>query len=756
MNGSDLDDVEVPEDASVIKIFPGASFLTQLQIMLKISFIRKVRAPTIWLEVSLPLLFLVFVCLFASRARLWTDPLPNPEVDQYIPFAKIPGPSPQYGMIPDTPKTRAIMAAMQATSLALDSPNQILDSSIFFDNFEDYRSWIAKNRKVGDTFFAVNWSDEKVGFSTNGLTLDSLPDFVRTIMSAALLVEKQIQFPRIYFEYSALPSDSVFKSEDYETIEIIIFSTVLFIPPILTGAVNFGTEAESGLRDLLLFYGLSPSVNRVRWYLECFSVSFVLSLPFAIAISGLMGLSFWLLLVHFFLATGSMVSFTFALISLWPTQAMGRVVGLGILMSFFLFFFWAVFSWMFIDDGYYEKRILSIFPSASIPYTLAQIVSGHCMNLGQARYPKYFPVRLGFAYMAVETVVYYLFFILADTVKDMKWFRAQFRWGKQKPHPEITPIVIDKIAEDYDDVRAVDGISFSIEVSETLAIVGPNGAGKSTLLGILAGCHPPASGEIRFLGIDLAKDIESAHRMIGYCPQQNLFMDELTAPEWTKALSILRGTPDFDCSELFSALGLNEQLEGRMGDLSGGNKRKVCLASSLIGNPPIIILDEATSGVDFTSRTRMWSLIAGLKDTTVIMATHTLEECEKIADRIMVLVDGVISVLDTPTALRQRYKCGYLIETDQQNVAELETVMKSHGIGNPEIELTDERVRVVVSAEGHGAIAGILRDLKCEYHLSIQNLEEQIFSHVQHHEMEVIRRRESKMEIQDEELHTGV
>jgi ABC-2 type transport system ATP-binding protein len=145
--------------------------------------------------------------------------------------------------------------------------------------------------------------------------------------------------------------------------------------------------------------------------------------------------------------------------------------------------------------------------------------------------------------------------------------------------------------------------------------------------------------------------------MMDYCPQDNLFMNELTAAEWTKTLCILRGVPEFDCSELFSALGLNEQLKGRIGEKSGGNKRKVCLASSLIGNLPIVILDEATSGVDFTSRTRIWSLISSLKNTTVIMGTHTLEECEKIADRIRMLVDGEVSVLDPPTALRQLFKC---------------------------------------------------------------------------------------------------
>jgi ABC-type multidrug transport system ATPase subunit len=358
--------------------------------------------------------------------------------------------------------------------------------------------------------------------------------------------------------------------------------------------------------------------------------------------------------------------------------------------------------------------------------------------------------------MAVEAVVYYICFFVIDTLKSTNWFRAVFRWGKKIPQEAVTPIVVQKLVKQYDEVVALNGISFEVELGETLAVVGPNGAGKSTLLGTIAGCSVATSGTIAFLGIDVTHDIESAHRMMGYCPQQNLFMDELTAPEWTKTLSILRGVPDFDCSELFLALGLNTQLTARIGELSGGNKRKVCLASSLIGNPPIIVLDEATSGVDFTSRTRIWSLISGLKDTTVIMGTHTLEECEKIADRIMVLVDGSVSVLNTPTELRQLFKCGYLIETAESNSDSLRSILSAHGIEHPEIEITEERAKVVIPAEEHGVLVQILRDIHFEYLMSVQNLEEQIFSHVQEHEMQLLLRRESKAQVDEADEHPRV
>jgi ABC-type multidrug transport system fused ATPase/permease subunit len=300
-----------------------------------------------------------------------------------------------------------------------------------------------------------------------------------------------------------------------------------------------------------------------------------------------------------------MVSLTFALVVIWPTQSMGRVVGLGILMTFFVAFFWAWFSWLYTDDGYYEKWILSTLPSAVIPYTLGQIISGHCLDFSSVRHPDNYPVQLGLTYMAVKMIVYYITFVVIDYLKSTKWYAAPWKWSKTEPIEEMTPISVDWLRKTYGDIMVLNDLSFEIKIGETLAIVGPNGAGKSTLLTILVGALPSTSGHVRFEGLETTRDVECIHRMIGFCPQVNLFMNELKAPEWFHALCVLRGEPDFDYSELVAALGLDDQLESRLGDLSGGNKRKVCLATALLGNPAIVVLDEATSGVDFTSRTRI-------------------------------------------------------------------------------------------------------------------------------------------------------
>jgi ABC-type multidrug transport system ATPase subunit len=344
--------------------------------------------------------------------------------------------------------------------------------------------------------------------------------------------------------------------------------------------------------------------------------------------------------------------------------------------------------------------------------------------------------------MAVETIVYYIIFILADIFIPAKWFSPFAKWRKRRGEAMSISetISVRRLTKTYKSESVVDKISFDVANGEILAVVGPNGAGKSSILGMIAGCRHISSGQIDFFGVNAGTSPHLVHRIAGYCPQDNIFMNELKATEWLNAVCALRGVPDYDYSKILFALGLDEQTRPRIGDMSGGNKRKVCLASALVCDPSVVVLDEATSGVDFTSRTRIWSLISGLRDTTIIMATHTLEECEKIADRIMVVCDGKITNLASPNELRQSFKCGYLIETEESNLRKLRSIMASHSV-SCDCEVSEGRVRAIISSDEVRTLAAVLRDIDFKYLMSIQNLEEKIFSQIQEHEMDILRRR---------------
>jgi len=714
------------------------SFIRQLGIALKIALLRRFRAPTIWMEVVLSVVMFVFVCIFSSRVSLYTDEFRNPEAEAPRPYATVLGPSPQYGMIPNDANTRALLEMVDQNTFGVP-PRTIIGKAVFMESFENYTTWIEDNRQIEDHFYALEWQNSnasdaikspRVRLSSNGMTLDSLPDFLRTTTAAVMAVRDKVA-PVIAFKYSMLPMPSVLTPDQNGALNVMIFGAVQFVVPVLTAASLYGWEAESGLRDLLVGVGLSPGVNRVRWFIEQFTVSYLSMIPFAIAIWGFIGVSIGLLLLLFLLGSGAMTSFMLFLVSLHPTASFGKIVGLGILLSFFVIVFWANFDFLYTEGGLYQKRILSLLPHAAIPYTLAQIASGWCRDFEHIGGPSMYPVWIGLTYLAAEMVGYYLLFVLVDLLRSRTWFPAPFRWVfKDYRDVEQGAIVVDGLRKEYGDVTAVNDVSFNIEVGETLAIVGPNGAGKSTLMRMLSGTNVPTAGSIRLGPVDALTHLRTVHRTIGFCPQENLFIPELKAVEWLQAVCALRGQPDFDHVAICESLAINYR--ARIGEMSGGNKRKVCLATALVANPSIVVLDEATSGVDITTRARIWGLISRLKDTTVIMATHTLEECERIADRIMVLADGAVSHLATPNGLRREFNCGYMIETKVENAAELQAVVSGHGIDQT-VEKDGQHALVVLPPDEE-SVSRVLVDCHFEYVMTVQSLEEKIFMHVQDHE----------------------
>jgi ABC-type multidrug transport system ATPase subunit len=747
-------------ETSVLRILPGSAFWRQVWVLLKISTFRRFRAATLWLELALPLLFLLMATMFAERMTMWSDPIEHPSIDQVIPFEavrlELPGGDPHYGMIPQNSYTESLFRNIDEARY-LGAELSIMGTSRYFSSFSEFSEWVEDTRETEEHFYAIEWAnsvessrftDAKLRISSYGLTADSLPDFFRATTVGLLHTYSDFLVTNISLVYAPLPSQPVLvdiMTNLEGSVETVLFCTVLFIPTILTAATYYGLEAETSLRDMFIANGASFRANRVRWWLDSFLFNFVLSIPFSISVHFLLEIDFWLLFVFYILATACIVSWTFGLVSLYPTQGMGRVVGLGTLMIFLVVYFWGLFTWLPTDGGYYEKRILSIFPTAAIPYTLAQMVWGSCLDFSQIGGPSKYPVCMGFVYMGVEAIVYYILFIIGDSCIRSKWFPASILWSSKKEkedQEDSSRIEVKDLRRNFGEIRAVDGVNFNVECKEVLAVVGPNGSGKSSLLSMLAGCGHVSSGSIKFFGIDGCRDLSELHRMIGYCPQENILMDQLKANEWVETLCALRGFVNYDYRDIFETLGLNEQLRSRIGEMSGGNKRKVSLAAALICSPAVVILDEATSGVDFTSRTRIWSLISSLKNTTVIMATHTLEECEKIADRIMVMGDGHISNLATPNELRQIFKCGYLIETEEEHGSELGEIINRHGYSS-EVEVRESRAFVVIpSSDDSHKLTNILKEFSFSYLLSIQNLEEKIFSHVQDHELEMLLRKE--------------
>ncbi len=225
------------------------------------------------------------------------------------------------------------------------------------------------------------------------------------------------------------------------------------------------------------------------------------------------------------------------------------------------------------------------------------------------------------------------------------------------PMPEIGPaIVVEELTKRFGDFVAVDHISFSIERGEVFGFLGPNGAGKSTTIRMLSGLLVPSEGRATVAGFDAAREAEPLRRNIGYMPQLFSMYPDLTPRENLDFYGGLYGLPGAEIArrtdELVERIGLGEVIDRLTDTLSTGWRQRAALACAIIHRPPIVFLDEPTSGVDQTARQQFWDLIGDLAadGTTVLVTTHLMVEAER-CRRLGMIDRGRLIALDTPQAL---------------------------------------------------------------------------------------------------------
>lgn len=220
-------------------------------------------------------------------------------------------------------------------------------------------------------------------------------------------------------------------------------------------------------------------------------------------------------------------------------------------------------------------------------------------------------------------------------------------------------IEIDGLTKRYGEVTALDNVSFDVKEGEIFGLLGPNGAGKTTLMEILCGLRRFDEGRVTVRGLDLVKDAYKIRSLIGFCTQETLLYDLLSVKEnfaFSAALYSL-DRKKFKERVKFSTkvLGIEEFLNRKVQQLSGGMKRRANLAAAIIHDPPIVILDEPTVGFDPAIKREFWDLIKTLKDTdkTVLLSTHDMYEADEICDRVAIIEKGKIAALDEPRVMKE-------------------------------------------------------------------------------------------------------
>lgn len=228
-------------------------------------------------------------------------------------------------------------------------------------------------------------------------------------------------------------------------------------------------------------------------------------------------------------------------------------------------------------------------------------------------------------------------------------------------------MIVKNLVKQYGEFTAVNNISYSVERGQCFGLLGINGAGKTTTFKMITGMESVTKGDIFVNGMSVRREIGKIQQEIGYCPQFDATLDDLTGRETLRFYARLRGVReeliDEEIKELGRLLYFDMHLDKLTGKYSGGNKRKLSTAIALLGNPSISFLDEPTTGVDPVARRCLWEAIGTkLKEgCSVVLTSHSMEECEALCNQLIIMVNGQICCIGTPLHLKNKFGNGYTV-----------------------------------------------------------------------------------------------
>nr|XP_054506141.1 phospholipid-transporting ATPase ABCA7 [Agelaius phoeniceus] len=385
---------------------------------------------------------------------------------------------------------------------------------------------------------------------------------------------------------------------------------------------------------------------------------------------------------------------------------------------------------LFVDQNLNDinrvlKKVFLIFPHFCLGRGLIDMVKNQAMadafeRFGDKRFVSPLSWELAgknmFA-MAIEGVVFFLFTLLLQYHRfflrlgpralelpslgdeDQDVARERVRVGSIPPHGHL--LLLKDLTKVYRRRKApaVDRLCVAIPPGECFGLLGVNGAGKTSTFKMLTGDTEVTLGEAWLKGHSVLTDLQSVHQHMGYCPQFDAITDLLTGREHLEFYSRLRGIPEEETPRVaqwgITALGLAPHADRPAGKYSGGNKRKLSTAIALLGCPPVVFLDEPTTGMDPQARRFLWERILGvIRDgRSVVLTSHSMEECEALCTRMAIMVNGRFRCLGSVQHLKNRFGDGYTV------------VVRAGGPGPAAVQaLLQQHFPGIVLREQHGGL----------------------------------------------------
>ncbi|NXB29189.1 ABCA1 protein, partial [Eulacestoma nigropectus] len=385
---------------------------------------------------------------------------------------------------------------------------------------------------------------------------------------------------------------------------------------------------------------------------------------------------------------------------------------------------------LFVDQNLNDinrvlKKVFLIFPHFCLGRGLIDMVKNQAMadafeRFGDKRFVSPLSWDLAgknmFA-MAIEGIVFFLFTLLLQYHRfflrlgpralelpslgdeDQDVARERARVGSIPSHGHL--LLLKDLTKVYRRRKApaVDRLCVAIPPGECFGLLGVNGAGKTSTFKMLTGDTEVTLGEAWLKGHSVLTDLQSVHQHMGYCPQFDAITDLLTGREHLEFYSRLRGVPEEETPRVaqwgIAALGLGPHADRPAGKYSGGNKRKLSTAIALLGCPPVVFLDEPTTGMDPQARRFLWERILGvIRDgRSVVLTSHSMEECEALCTRMAIMVNGRFRCLGSVQHLKNRFGDGYTV------------VVRAGGPGPAAVQaLLQQHFPGIVLRERHGGL----------------------------------------------------
>jgi lipooligosaccharide transport system ATP-binding protein len=272
-------------------------------------------------------------------------------------------------------------------------------------------------------------------------------------------------------------------------------------------------------------------------------------------------------------------------------------------------------------------------------------------------------------------------------------------------------ITARRVVKRFGDFVAVDGIDVEVRRGESFGFLGPNGAGKSSTMRMIGCVSPVTEGELRIFGLDPAKHGKQIRARIGVVPQQDQLDEELTVVDnlilYGRYFDLPRSVCRERAAELLEFVQLTERAKSRIEPLSGGMKRRVTIARSLINEPELLLLDEPTTGLDPQARHVLWDRLYRLKQrgVTLVLTTHYMDEAEQLCDRLVVMDRGVIVAEGSPRDLIRQHSTREVLELRYPAGTNEQRSVDVHGIGD-RFEVLPDRV-LIYADDGEAALAAV-------------------------------------------------